>query len=121
MRKISCKDAKYWGLGDTKATVNYQFPLCDTEKLASYYHDCDQELPPGRCTYFLYIAGGFKQSQRNIVSLLRACAGKFGRPVSAVTVEALLDLVDQKQRISPNSLEEKFKEGKLFTSAYSFF
>ena len=115
--KISRKDAEFWGLGDTKATVNYQFPLGDTEKLASYYHDCDQELPPGRCTYFLYIAGGFKQSQQNIASLLRSCAGKFDRPVSAVTVDALLDLVEQKQTVNPDSLEEKFKEGRFFTSA----
>lgn len=117
--KICIHNADECGLGDTKATVNYQFPLGETQKLSSYYHDCDQELGTEKCTYFLYIAGGFKQSQKNIATLLGSCADKFGRPVSAVTVDALLDLVEHKDQVNVHALEAKFKAGKLYSSMHS--
>ena len=83
------------GFGDSKATMNYGLPLNDTIKLKTYYKDCWQEFDdktPSK--FFLYIAGGFGKSAKAVESSLQKCSESYGQPVSAVTVDALLDLVE---------------------------
>lgn len=116
--RIRSSQLNVCGFGDSKATVRYVFPLSDTQKLASYYHDCDQEFedrtPSG---WFLYIAGGFGPSAKKVEQNLQTCSEKYGRPVSAITVNALLDLADMKEPPSVETLVEAFGKGRYYTSA----
>ena len=103
---------------DTKATVRYDFPITDRTKLETYYKNCWEEVdanaPP---LFFLYVAGGFERFERGILSHLRQCADAYERPVSAVTVEALCDLVGCENRPDPEQIMEAFSEGTYFNSS----
>lgn len=114
------------GLGDTKATVKYKFDLGDKLKLGAYYRDCASEIDPNvPCDYFLYIAGGFERDSSKVEQSLADCQARFGRPVSAVTVEALLSLSDKKAegkiKLSDDEFAQElnslFKSGKYYSSA----
>lgn len=114
------------GLGDTKATVKYKFDLGDKLKLGAYYQDCASEIDPNvPCDYFLYIAGGFERDSSKVEQSLADCKARFGRPVSAVTVEALLSLSDKKAegkiKLSDEEFAQElnslFKSGSYYSSA----
>ena len=116
--RISAKGMTTCGFGDSKATVLYKFPLGDTQKLASYYHDCWNEfsdkLPPA---WFLYIAGGFERNAQTVERKLKSCSKNFGHPVSAITVSALLDLIEMENPPSFIDISDAFAKGLYFTSA----
>lgn len=105
------------GFGDSKATMNYGLPLNDTIKLKTYYKDCWQEFDdktPSK--FFLYIAGGFGKSAKAVESSLQKCSESYGQPVSAVTVDALLDLVEMTNPPPAAKLMNAFKKGGYFAS-----
>ena len=105
------------GFGDSKATMNYGLPLNDTIKLKTYYKDCWQEFDdktPSK--FFLYIAGGFGKSAKAVESSLQKCSESYGQPVSAVTVDALLDLVEMTNPPPAAKLMNVFKKGGYFAS-----
>lgn len=105
------------GFGDSKATMNYGLPLNDTIKLKTYYKDCWQEFDdktPSK--FFLYIAGGFGKSAKAVESSLQKCSESYGQPVSAVTVDALLDLVEMTNPPPAAKLMDAFKKGGYFAS-----
>lgn len=106
------------GWADSKATSHYGFPIADTSKLGTYYKECWSEIDPASPSrFFLYIAGGFSRSVETISASLRDCAAQFGRPVSAVTVEALCELVERDERPAAAALTKAFVSGKYFNSA----
>ena len=101
------------GFGDSKATKNYGLPLNDTIKLKTYYKDCWQEFDdktPSR--FFLYIAGGFGKSAKAVESSLQKCSESYGQPVSAVTVDALLDLVEMTNPPPAAKLMDAFNQAQ---------
>ena len=105
------------GFGDSKATMNYGLPLNDTIKLKTYYKDCWHEFDdktPSR--FFLYIAGGFGKSAKAVESSLQKCTESYGQPVSAVTVDALLDLAEMTNPPPAAKLLDAFKKGGYFAS-----
>lgn len=105
------------GFADTKATMNYDLPLGDTLKLENYYKDCWNEFPDQTpATFFLYIAGGFGKTSKTVESLLAKCSTGHGHPVSAMTVDALLDLAEMPEPPTPQALMTAFKQGKYFTT-----
>ena len=115
---IHRQGASECGMADTKATVRYEFPLVDTQKLGSYYKDSWKEISSSTpCRFFLYIAGNFGGADETIQRRLDACRSNFGAPVSAVTVTALLDLLETTSRPSAQALSKAFQAGKLFNSA----
>lgn len=104
------------GFGDAKATVRYEFPLTETSKLASYYRNCWNEFEDKTpSAWFLYIAGGFRKKTETVMKNLRECQQKYGHPVSAITVETLLDLADLKNPPSVYDIDRAFKTGGFFT------
>lgn len=106
------------GMGDSKATMNYGFPIGDTQKLGSYYKECWKELDENAPSeFFLYVAGGFARSSETVVDTLKSCSKKYGRPVSAVTASALVDLVEMERAPAPDALFRAFKKGRYFTSS----
>lgn len=106
------------GFADTKATSSYDMPLSDTLKLEAYYKDAWKEFPdPVESSFFLYVAGGFSRSAETVEAKLRDCSKKHGRPVSAITVSALLELAEMDNPPSREKLAAKFAEGRYFTSA----
>ncbi len=106
------------GFVDTKATMTYSLPIGDTVKLQTYYKECWQEFPDhSKVEFFVYVAGGFGRSDATIKALLKKCAENFGRPVSAVTVSALLDLAEMTGPSSVMQVMNKLKESDLFTAA----
>ena len=105
------------GMADTKATMKYGFPLSDTEKLGSYYHDAWKEIDPkSPCRFFLYIAGSFASSHQTILQKLQGCSADYGSPVSAVTVYALLDLAANAARPPVGELMKVFGTSRFFNS-----
>lgn len=115
---LRCSSSKACGWADAKATSRYKFDLGDTLKLSSYYHDCDKEMDPSTtASFFIYIAGGFDKKTEQILQNLENCTNRYGRPVSAVTVQALLDLIDRKIEITPEALSKAFEVGGYFNSA----
>ena len=113
------------GLGDTKATSSYSFGLTDKNKLQTYYKDCSEEIDNVHpCGFFLYVAGGFSRGTESVLSSLKDCTEKFGRPVSAVTVNALLDLNERREdgflkigdRELAHELSKVFETGDYFVS-----
>lgn len=105
------------GFGDTKATMNYSIPIVDSIKLQTYYKECWQEFPDKTpSSFFLYIAGGFDRKSQTIESTLSKCSTGYGRPVSALTVDALLELAEMDNPPSPESLIKAFKKGKYYTT-----
>ena len=108
------------GFADAKATSRYDFPLSDREKLKSYYHDCWLELDPQYpAVCFIYIAGGFLGKDNLIKTKLRDCQNNYGRPVCAITVAALLDLLDMKSRPTADALGYAFCQTDYYNSARS--
>lgn len=106
------------GFADTKATMRYAFNLGDTTKLETYYKECWNEFEDkAPSKYFIYIAGGFDRKVSVIENKLSMCSQKYGHPVSAITVKALLDLVHNDNRSSAENLVKAFKMGTLFASA----
>lgn len=119
---IKASTSSICGWGDTKATIKYNFSLQDREKLGSYYKDSSEEIDRTvPCKYFVYIAAGFQGRKDTIDALLRNASEKFERPVSAVTVGALLDLEEQVREGTlvdvVASVEEAFQKGALYVSA----
>lgn len=108
------------GFIDTKATARYGLPIGDTIKLQTYYKDCWNEFPDqSPSEYFLYIAGGFDHSDATIQKKLNDCSTQHGRPVSAVTVDALIRLLYIEDRPSALAIAEAFKKGLFFASVES--
>ncbi len=105
------------GLADAKATARYGFDLGDQVKLSAYYKNCHVEIDPDvASTFFVYVAGGFDKSDATINSKIKECRTHYGRPVSAVTVRALLDLVEE-GGITPQQLTKAMESGRYFNSA----
>ena len=108
------------GFADTKATARYGMGIGDTIKLQTYYKECwsefDDESPS---EYFIYIAGGFDKSVDTVCRNLKQCSEMYGRPVSAMTVDALVRLAQLENKPSPEQLTVAFKSGKYFASAES--
>ena len=108
------------GFADAKATSRYDFPLTDREKLKSYYHDCWLELDPQYpAVCFIYIAGGFQGKDHLIKAKLQDCQDNYGRPVCAITVSALLDLLDMEARPTVDALGYAFCQTDYYNSASS--
>ena len=106
------------GFADTKASACYSLGLSDTIKLQTYYKDCWSEFPDQTpSSFFLYIAGGFDRSTATIERRLADCRVKYERPVSAITVRALLDLVRTENRPSAAEIKKAFEKGLYFASA----
>lgn len=106
------------GFGDSKATSKYGFSINDTSKLGTYYKHCDQEFPDKTpSSYFVYIAGGFDRKTDIVEKHLGLCASNYGRPVSAITITALMDLAEMEGLPDAGKLAAAFASGKYFTSA----
>lgn len=117
---IKSSAMKESAFADTKATQRYDFPLGDTAKLAAYYKNCWTEIDASSpAAFFLYIAGGFGRSPGALARSLASCAEKYGKPVSALTASALLDLAALPERPSPEKLWRAFQSGAIFASAES--
>ena len=108
-------------MADSKASSRYDFGLGDTMKLSSYYKDCELELTENvdaaRSSFFLYVAGGFHRQTSTIEHKLAECAKDYARPVSAITIQALLDLAAQAGQVTPAQIMSAFEQGKYFTSS----
>lgn len=108
------------GFGDTKATVKYDFPIGDANKLNSYYTDCWKEFEDKTpASYFLYIAGGFLKKVSTIEGNLKVFSNRFRGPVSAMTVDALLDLIEMNNPPTPQCLVKAFEKGAYYTTGES--
>ena len=107
------------GLVDAKATPKYTFGIGDTTKLATYYRESQKDFTERPCAFFAYVAGGFGILSKISVKL-QGCAEKFGHPVSAVSISALLDLLEMEEKPSPRKILEKLSEGRYFSSAQQF-
>lgn len=106
------------GWADSKASANYLFPLNDKQKLSTYYHDCWVEIDPAApSAFFLYVAGNFQQQASTVQRNLVDCTNLYGRAVSAITVEALCDLVEMPQPPDVHTLWSVLKRGGFFNSA----
>lgn len=104
---------------DTKATMKYEFPVSDITKLGQYYKECEKELDPAsQSAYFMYVAGGFSRSADVVRRRLMEGSKLYGRPVSAMTVSALLDLVAEEKTPSPEKLARAFASGDFFADVY---
>ena len=116
--RIKCSVIDSCGFGDSKATSKYGFDINDQMKLQTYYNDREKEFtPPVPSTFFVYIAGGFKGSVQTITNKLNECCDYYRRPVSAITVQSLLDLAESEKIPSPQSLVKVFEKGKLVTTS----
>lgn len=106
---------------DSKAARFYGFPITDTQKLSTYYKDCWKEIDEqAPSSFFLYIAGGFAAQSATVEKNLKDYAKSYGRPVSAMTASALLDLADLENPPSPKQIMRAFEKGRLYASASSF-
>ena len=109
----------FCGFGDSKATSKYSFPITDTVKLETYYKHCENELEnPVKSLYFVYIAGGFKSSLKTVNDLLLKSQSQYSRPVSAITVNSLLELLKHKNEVTVEKIVKSFLKGKFIQSAY---
>lgn len=108
------------GFGDTKATMTYAMPLGDTIKLETYYKECWQEFPDKTpAAYFLYISGGYGRKAETIELALKDCTRKYGKPVSAITVDALLELNEMEEPPKPEALVRAFRKGVYYSTGIS--
>ena len=107
-------------MGDSKATNRYKFPIGDTQKLATYYNSCELELDT-HCPsdFFIYVAGGF-ENENLVKKHLSLCQQNLGKPVSAITVGALLDLITLKPKPDLKTIIQKFSLGCFYTSVKQF-
>ena len=62
----------------------------------------------------MYVAGGFSRSAEAVRNRLSEGAKLYERPVSALTVSALLDLVGEEEKPSPEKLAKAFATGGYF-------
>ena len=106
------------GWADAKATSRYGFALGDSMKLSGYYKECWKEIDSKAPSwFFVYVAGGFARSQATIARSLQDCTAKYGRPVSAVTVEALCDLVESGDAPKPADIVSALSKSRFYNSA----
>lgn len=66
----------------------------------------------------MYIAGGFKSSIKTVNELLLKCQAQYSRPVSAITVNSLLELLKYKNEVTVEKIVKSFLKGKFIQSAY---
>lgn len=112
---IQAKGDSNGGWIDTKATMKYDFPVSDINKLGQYYKHCEKELDSSaQAAFFMYVAGGFSRSAEAVRNRLSEGAKLYERPVSALTVSALLDLVGEEEKPSPEKLAKAFATGGYF-------
>lgn len=105
---------------DTKATSKYDFALGDAVKLKTYYKDAWTEFTdPVDAAFFTYVAGGFKFSTEKIRQKLRDCSADFGRPVSAMTVYALLDLAEMQTKPTREQIVKALSACEFYASGAS--
>ena len=104
------------GWAEAKATTRYGFPIGDRNKLNTYYRNCSEEIDPASpCSFFVFVAGGFLGSRTTLEQTLIECSRRFGRPVSALTVETLMDLAERNP--DPAALLRAFRRGLCCASA----
>lgn len=117
---IRASQWNHCALGDSKATAKYKFPIGDTQKLGSYYKHCELEIDPNCSSeFFVYVAGGF-ETDSQVKKHLALCKNNLGKPVSAITVSALLDLVEREAKPSLETMITKLSQGSYYTSATQF-
>lgn len=115
---LQTEDRKQAGWVDVKATMRYDFPASDLLKLGQYYKTCEQELDPtAHSSFFLYVAGDFARSEKIVRERLLEAEALYGRPVSALTVGALLDLAEMSAPPSPQVLANAFTKGEVYSTA----
>ena len=116
---IHADGMNYCGMADTKATAKYTFPLVDTQKLETYYHNCWQEIDDSMpMKFFIYIAGGFRRS--DVEKSLALCKQKLDTPVSAITAKVLLDLLFIGTSLTIKNLIKSFQAGRYYVSYEQF-
>jgi hypothetical protein len=115
---IYAKGMKSCGLADAKSTSKYSFPIGDRTKLGTYYKHCELEVYKSTPSeFFVYVAGGFDGTGEVIAGRLRQCRKEYERPVSAVTVSALMDLIEEDPP-EPEKLFSALRSGKYFNASY---
>lgn len=119
--RIKASTMQTSGFADTKATSRYGMDTNDTNKLYLYYKDCWAEfLDRAPSSFFMYIAGGFDgKDAASVLNTLERCTQKYGRPVCAITVNAMLRLVRMNNRPSPEALVRAFSQRAYYCSAES--
>lgn len=119
--RIKASTMQTCGFADTKATSRYGMDTNDTNKLSLYYKDCWAEfLDRAPSSFFMYIAGGFDgKDAASVLNTLERCTQKYGRPVCAITVNAMLRLVRMNNRPSPEALVRAFSQRAYYPSAES--
>ena len=119
--RIKASTMQTSGFADTKATSRYGMDTNDTNKLYLYYKDCWAEfLDRAPSSFFMYIAGGFDgKDAASVLNTLERCTQKYGRPVFAITVNAMLRLVRMNNRPSPEALVRAFSQRAYYCSAES--
>ena len=115
--RIKASTMQTCGFADTKATSRYG----NTNKLSLYYKDCLAEfLDRAPSSFFMYIAGGFDgKDAASVLNTLERCTQKYGRPVCAITVNAMLRLVRMNNRPGPEALVRAFSQRAYYPSAES--
>lgn len=119
--RIKASTMQTCGFADTKATSRYGMDTNDTNKLSLYYKDCWAEfLDRAPSSFFMYIAGGFDgKDAASVLNTLERCTQKYGRPVCAITVNAMLRLVRMNNRPGPEALVRAFSQRAYYPSAES--
>ena len=119
--RIKASTMQTCGFADTKATSRYGMDTNDTNKLSLYYKDCLAEfLDRAPSSFFMYIAGGFDgKDAASVLNTLERCTQKYGRPVCAITVNAMLRLVRMNNRPGPEALVRAFSQRAYYPSAES--
>lgn len=119
--RIKASTMQTCGFADTKATSRYGMDTNDTNKLSLYYKDCLAEfLDRAPSSFFMYIAGGFDgKDAASVLNTLERCTQKYGRPVCAITINAMLRLVRMNNRPGPEALVRAFSQRAYYPSAES--
>lgn len=119
--RIKASTMQTSGFADTKATSRYGMDTNDTNKLYLYYKDCWAEfLDRAPSSFFMYIAGGFDDKDAaSVLNTLERCTQKYGRPVCAITVNAMLRLVRMNNRPGPEAMVRAFSLRAYYPSAES--
>lgn len=119
--RIKASTMQTSGFADTKATSRYGMDTNDTNKLYLYYKDCWAEfLDRAPSSFFMYIAGGFDgKDAASVLNTLERCTQKYGRPVCAITVNAMLRLVRMNNRPGPEAMVRTFSLRAYYPSAES--
>lgn len=119
--RVKASTMQTCGFADTKATSRYGMDTNDTNKLSLYYKNCWAEFPDqAPSSFFMYIAGGFDgKDASSVLNTLERCTQKYGRPVCAITVNAMLRLVRMNSRPGPEALVRAFSQRAYYCSAES--